>query len=213
MAMKIDSDLFATNASYAEPLKILMVDFEKVDLKDPTDGIIEQFEKEVTPIYPKAGRDTPMTKTQWRRYQRIKKAEQNISNQPQQRAGPSNFVQVVQKEVGPSTYAQVVQNGKQVYDKPTAPVEDVDNNMITQSFESGFPDDLEAICGVVSILPAEFAPQTLSQQEEEDFENTEFDYGSGPRKSKHKDVDIVSVSNGLRQLWMVFGEMGRCGGG
>ncbi|KAJ1392275.1 hypothetical protein SESBI_35919 [Sesbania bispinosa] len=32
-----------------------MVDFEKVGLHDPTNGIIEQFEKEVTPIYHKAG--------------------------------------------------------------------------------------------------------------------------------------------------------------
>ncbi|KAJ1432418.1 Retrovirus-related Pol polyprotein from transposon 17.6 [Sesbania bispinosa] len=55
MAMKVDSDPFAANASYAETLKILMVDFEKVGLNDPTDGIIGQFEKEVTPIYPKAG--------------------------------------------------------------------------------------------------------------------------------------------------------------
>ncbi|KAJ1432417.1 hypothetical protein SESBI_06678 [Sesbania bispinosa] len=55
--------------------------------------------------------------------------------------------------------------------------------MITESFESGFPDDLEAICGVVSILLAEFAQQTLGQQKEEDFENTEFDYGFRvPRK-------------------------------
>ncbi|KAJ1413359.1 Aspartic peptidase domain superfamily [Sesbania bispinosa] len=77
-----------------------------------------------------------MSKTQWRRYQRIKKAEQNVMNQPQQNPGPSNFVQVVQKEVVPSTYAQVAQNGKQVDDKPTAPVEDVDSNMITESFES-----------------------------------------------------------------------------
>ncbi|KAJ1412480.1 Retrovirus-related Pol polyprotein from transposon opus [Sesbania bispinosa] len=198
MAMKVDSDPFATNASYAEPLEILMVDFEKVGLNGPTDGIIEQFENEVTPIYPKVGetlidflaekkennqevmlcprcsaifdksvakafeeyekrknfqnqnqirngshgkpyfngkfsRDTPMTKTQWRRYQRIKKAEHNISNQPQQRTDPSNF-------------------------------------------------NLKAICGVVSILPAEFAQQTLGQQEEEDFEDTKFDYGSRPSK-------------------------------
>ncbi|KAJ1428466.1 hypothetical protein SESBI_08977 [Sesbania bispinosa] len=111
----------------------------------------------------KFSRNTPMTKTQWRRYQRIKKAEQNVSNQPLQHPGPSNFVQVVQKEVRPSTYAQVVQNGKQVDDKPMAPVEDVDSNMITDSFESGFPDDSESICGVILILPAEFSQQTLSQ--------------------------------------------------
>ncbi|KAJ1429996.1 Retrovirus-related Pol polyprotein from transposon 17.6 [Sesbania bispinosa] len=55
MAIKVDSDPFAVNVSYVEPLEVLMVDFEKVGLNDPTKGIIEQFEKEVTPIYPKAG--------------------------------------------------------------------------------------------------------------------------------------------------------------
>ncbi|KAJ1436583.1 Retrovirus-related Pol polyprotein from transposon 17.6 [Sesbania bispinosa] len=55
MAMKVDFDPFAANASYAEPLEILMVDFEKATINDSTDGIIEQFKKEVTPIYPKVG--------------------------------------------------------------------------------------------------------------------------------------------------------------
>ncbi|KAJ1391636.1 hypothetical protein SESBI_36510 [Sesbania bispinosa] len=32
-----------------------MVDFENTTLNDPTDRIIEQFKKEITPIYPKAG--------------------------------------------------------------------------------------------------------------------------------------------------------------
>ncbi|KAJ1433196.1 hypothetical protein SESBI_06134, partial [Sesbania bispinosa] len=123
-----------------------------------------------------------MTKTQWIRYQRIKKAKQNTLNQPQQHAGPSNFVQVVQKEVGPSTYPQVVQNRKPLDERPTTLVEYADSNLINESFKSGFRDNLEAIFGVVSILPVEFAQQTLGQQEEEDFEDAEFDFGSGPSK-------------------------------
>ena len=47
--------------------------------------------------------------------------------------------------------------------------------MVTSSFDSGFADDLEDICGVVSILPAEFASETdMGEQfSKEDFDTTE----------------------------------------
>ncbi|KAJ1406744.1 Retrovirus-related Pol polyprotein from transposon 17.6 [Sesbania bispinosa] len=223
MAMKVDSDPFATNASYVEPLEILMVDFEKVGLNDPTDGIIEQFEKEVTPIYLKAGEtlidflaekkeknqevmlcprcSTIFDKSAAKAFEESEKKKfQN--RKAQNSVGPHrNFRRsFVPRENTPNNqwvggfqhprlnqhFGWKPNNGKQVDDKPTALIEDVDSNMITESFESGFPDDLEAICGVVSILPTEVTQQTLGQQEEEDFMDTEFDYGSAPRNSLKK---------------------------
>ncbi|KAJ1408677.1 hypothetical protein SESBI_23297, partial [Sesbania bispinosa] len=242
MAMKVNSDPFGANVSLMEPLEVLVMDFERVGINDPTEGVVEyvvfdksaakaseeserkkfQNEKAQNSVGPhrnfrrsfvprantlnnqwvggfqhprpnqyfgwkpnvyqrnfqnpnqirngnygkphfigKFSRDTPMTKTQWRRYQRIQKAEKNVPFQPKK---------------------QSVQNGKQVDEKQIPQVEEADSNMVTDSFELGFPDDLEAICGVVSILHAEFAQQTLEEQEEEYFEDPGFDYGSGPSK-------------------------------
>ncbi|KAJ1430194.1 hypothetical protein SESBI_07980 [Sesbania bispinosa] len=168
MAMKVDSDPFPANASYVEPLEVLMVDFEKVGLKDPTEGIIRQFEKESAT---KAFEESEKKKFQNRKAQNSVGPHRNFRRS------------FVPRESTPNNQWVGVQNGKPVDKRPTTPLEDVDSNMITESFESGFPDDLEAICGIVSILPVEFAKQTLGQQEEEDFEDTEFDYGSGPSKA------------------------------
>ncbi|KAJ1438422.1 Pro-Pol polyprotein [Sesbania bispinosa] len=53
--MKVDTDPFTVNASYVEPLQVLMVDFDKTRINDPMDGLIKQFEKEFSQIYPKPG--------------------------------------------------------------------------------------------------------------------------------------------------------------
>lgn len=55
-------------------------------------------------------------------------------------------------------------NGK---DKGKAPQEDED--LVTCHLESGFDDGLEDICGVISLLPPEFASNPVKVWEEKDI--------------------------------------------
>ena len=48
-----------------------------------------------------------------------------------------------------------------------------DELLVTNEFETGFPDALEDICGVMSILPQEFANEYEEELEGEDCESDE----------------------------------------
>lgn len=48
-----------------------------------------------------------------------------------------------------------------------------EEDLVTCHFESGFEDGLEDICGVISLLPSEFAYDTKKVWDEEDYYETE----------------------------------------
>nr|KYP38587.1 hypothetical protein KK1_040155 [Cajanus cajan] len=108
-----------------------------------------------------------LTKTQWRRQQRMRKAtfEGHKGNQ---------FSIPVPYESGVS--------------KKFAEDEE---DLITDCFESGFEDSLEDICGVVSILPSEYAEAMESVNEQEDIHREDF-FGDPNYESKIVWVNQIS---------------------
>nr|KYP60888.1 hypothetical protein KK1_023308 [Cajanus cajan] len=91
-----------------------------------------------------------LTKTQWRRQQRMRKATFDG-------LGGNRFsIPVPQKGESSRKF-----------------IED-DEDMITDCFESGFEDSLEDICGVVSVLPSEYAGAMESMNEQEDIHSEDF---------------------------------------
>src|ERR1044072_5452493 len=106
-----------------------------------------------------------MTRTQWRRYQRKKKAEAEAT------ASSSNF------EFPPLTRAQVEKKpmAKRLF-PPLPPIKEKekvydsteDTDMLIDNFNSECEDDLHIICNVVSILPAQYDMISKVMEEEDD---------------------------------------------
>src|ERR1044072_1305463 len=110
----------------------------------------------------------PMARTQWRRFQRKKKAEaeaaassRNVSFPPLTKAQVGNrltFPPLTKAQVGKRPIAErlfpplppICEENKKI----TEPNED--DNMLTGNFDSGSEEDLNIICNVVSIMPVVF---------------------------------------------------------
>src|ERR1044072_4035803 len=141
-----------------------------------------------------------MTRTQWRRYQRKKKAEAQASTS----SSNANFPPLTRAHVGkrltfpPLAKAQAEKKpmSERLFpplppiiegnEKITEPNED--ENMLTDNFDSGSEEDLNIICNVVSIMPAEF--DRLS-------EITEDEYDSATKESKdHKPICYYVMNEG-----------------
>src|ERR1044072_780030 len=142
----------------------------------------------------------PMTRTQWRRFQRKKKAEDQASTS----SSKANFPQLTKAHVGkritfpPLTNAHV--GKKPMAERLFPPLPTIvegnekalepneDDNMLTDNFDSGSEEDLNIICNVVSIMPAEF--DRLS-------EITEDEYDGATQESKdHKPICYYVMNEG-----------------
>src|ERR1044072_1062373 len=142
----------------------------------------------------------PMTRTQWRRYQRKKKAEAQASTS----STNANFPPLTKAHVGkritfpPLTKAQVEK--RRIAERLFPPLPPIiegnekipesneDDTMLTDNFDSGSEEDLNIICNVVSIMPAEFDRVS---------EVTEDEYDSVTKESKdHKPICYYVMNEG-----------------
>ena len=98
----------------------------------------------------------PLTKTQWRRMQRNRKMIRDIT---QGNYGHRHMFPSLSKEG----------DRKQAKIRPRVEFED-DEYALAEDFESGFADSLEDICGVVSVLPEEYANEYEEILQGEDYE-------------------------------------------
>src|ERR1044072_7823320 len=122
----------------------------------------------------------PMTRTQWRRFPRKKKAEaeaaassSNVSFPPLTKAQVGKrltFPPLAKAQVGKRPIAErlfpPLPPISEEKEKITEPNED--DNMLTGNFDSGSEEDLNIICNVVSIMPAEFDRVSEVTEDEQD---------------------------------------------
>src|ERR1044072_9407940 len=129
----------------------------------------------------------PLTRTQWRRFQRKKKAEAQASTSNSNATFPPLTKAHVGKRImfPPLTKAQVEKRPMAerlflllppiIEGNEKAPESNEDDNMLTDNFDSGSEEDLNIICNVVSIMPAEFDKVS---------EVTEDEYDTATKESK-----------------------------
>src|ERR1044072_4293331 len=109
-----------------------------------------------------------MTRTQWRRLQRKKKAEaEATASSSNTKFPPLTRAQVEKKPMEKRLFPPL----PTIKEKEKMPDSTEDTDMLTDNFDSESEDDLHIICNVVSILPAEY--DMISEiMEEEDYSST-----------------------------------------
>ncbi|RZB86814.1 hypothetical protein D0Y65_026775, partial [Glycine soja] len=96
-----------------------------------------------------------MSKTQWRRHQRMKR----------------DAILGMQKNNGvrPLVLNRIIEGLPPGFEKKKLRKEQEDKEVIIDCFEYSFEDSLEAICGVISILPADYAKDYQNEHMLRDF--------------------------------------------
>src|ERR1044072_9231265 len=106
-----------------------------------------------------------MTRTQWKRFQRKKKAEfEATESSNKAKIPPPTYAQVVKKPLKERIFPPIPLVTKS---KDKKPVSTEDDDILIDNCDSGFDDELDIICNVVSVLPIEFDKVSEVTEDEE----------------------------------------------